>query len=150
MKLLIVLLSLISANAFAAEYRLLDVEHFDIRYQEFKNMRDPYVPDTTDWKYRVSTNFRLGLAKTIYWDNNVHTEAVQSGTVKTVGWHWILGLRVSKYIDLFAEHHSRHVMEEYRPTKDGHNVFPVEDSYGIKITIIENQDKKTLGSWLFN
>ena len=139
----------ISTNVTAKEYRLLEVEHFDMGYQEFKNQRDPYVPDTTNMKYRASTNFRLGLARTLYWDNNLHTEAVRSGTVKTVGWHWIMGVRLTKMIDLFQEHHSRHVVEEYRATKNGRNTFPVEDSYGIRITIIDLKRVNSLSD-LFN
>ena len=100
-------------------------------------------------KYRASTNFRLGLARTLYWDNNLHTEAVRSGTVKTVGWHWIMGVRLTKMIDLFQEHHSRHVVEEYRATKNGRNTFPVEDSYGIRITIIDLKRVNSLSD-LFN
>jgi len=79
------LMFFISMSASAKEYRLLEVEHFDMGYQEFKNIRDPYVPYTTNMKYRASTNFRLGLARTLFWDNTLHTEAVRSGTVKTVG-----------------------------------------------------------------
>lgn len=139
----------ISTNVTAKEYRLLEVEHFDMGYQEFKNQRDPYVPDTTNMKYRASTNFRLGLARTLYWDNNLHTEAVRSGTVKTVGWHWIMGVRLTKMIDLFQEHHSRHVVEEYRATKNGRNTFPVEDSYGIRIIIIDLKRVNSLSD-LFN
>lgn len=147
MKLLLVLIMLITNTARAGEYRLLSLEQFDLSYQEFKINRDPYVPDTSHWKYRASTTFRIGIADTLYWHNNLHTEAVANGTVKTVGWHWIVGLRVSKYIDLFAEHHSRHVMEEYRPTRDGRNTFPVEDSIGIRFKIINDTKPKTIGDW---
>lgn len=140
------LLLMIATTVNAKEYRLLEVEHFDIQYQEFKNIRDPYVSDIENLKYRVSTNFTLGLHRILYWDNKVHTEALKSGTVKTVGWHWVVGLRVNKYIDVFSEHHSRHVMEEYRATKNGHNMFPVEDSYGVKLTIIDIKNTRTLGN----
>jgi hypothetical protein len=128
------------------EYRLIDLEHFDMQYQEFKNNRDPYVPDTTKWGYRATANFRLAVHHIFYWDNSIHTESVDNGTVKTVGWHWLLGLRVSKNLDIFSEHHSRHVMEEYRPTKNGSNTFPLEDSYGIRYTVYDNPKKSTLGS----
>ena len=143
------LLFFISMSASAKEYRLLEVEHFDMGYQEFKNIRDPYVPDTTNMKYRASTNFRLGLARTLFWDNTLHTEAVRSGTVKTVGWHWITGIRLTKKIVLFQEHHSRHVVEEYRGTKNGRNTFPVEDSYGIRITIIDLKQVNSLSDLFY-
>src|SRR5690349_5709266 len=133
MKSLLFFLIFVSTAAFSQQqtreskfsgYRLLDIEYFDVKYQEFQHNRDPYAPEYDGrWAYRASANFRLNLFESFYWDNNVHTEAIQSGTVKTVGWHWEAGLRISESIDIFHEHHSRHVMEEDRPTRGGGNVF---------------------------
>lgn len=130
-------------------YRLLSLEYHDITYNKFTANRDPYVPDRDDWRDRASTNFRIAILHTLYWDNYVHTESVKTGTVKTVGWHWVAGLRLNKYMDIFQEHHSRHVMEEDRPTKNGKQVFPVEDSYGIKFKFVDDPYKKSVGDWLF-
>lgn len=155
MKPLLILLLVLSTSALgqsrsASKYRLLSLEDFSISYAQFDHHRDPYVPERDDWLYRASTDFNISVLHTIYWHNNVHTEAVRSGSVKTVGWHWVLGLRVNKYMDLFHEHHSRHVMEEDRESVNGKNVFPVEDSYGIKFKIVEDGAmKKSLGGWLF-
>ena len=159
MRLLWILLMLVSARSFAQDaqpsvqasrYHLLDVEYLDMTYQKFKDIRDPYVPNDT-LAYRISTNYRLSLMRVLYWDNQLHMEAAPSGTPTTVGWHWIVGIRLTDGIDIFDEHHSRHVMEEYRATNDGHNVFPVEDSFGIKFKFIEdhNDNNKTIGGFLF-
>lgn len=149
--LLIVLLGvlLLATTADGREYHLLNLEYQDVTYQKFKDERDPYVPEYDNrMDYRVSTNFRVGMLNNLmYWDNQVHMEALDTGVPKTVGWHWVLGLRVTDQIDLFQEHHSRHVMEENVSTRDGKSAFPVENSYGIKIKLIDNPAKNTISGW---
>ncbi len=148
MRYLVLMLALLAPAAYAGEYHVLNLEYYDFTYQKFKANRDPYTPDVDNYADRASTNFRIGLLNNLmYWDNQVHTETVDTGSVKTVGWHWVLGLRVTSQIDLFSEHHSRHVMEEYRPTKNGHNTFPVEDSYGIKIKLVDDPRRNTISGW---
>jgi hypothetical protein len=142
-KFLLFLAFLLPCEAFAGEYHLLNMEHFDMSYADFRHQRDPYAMEyTDDWLYRAATNFRFNFMGALYWDNYVHMEAVDGGTPKTVGWHWTLGLRLHDNLDVFAEHHSRHVMEDERPRIDGHNQFPVEDSYGIRFTVIEDSSSK--------
>jgi len=129
-----------------ANVQLLNVEYFDITYAKFRENRDPYTPEFDgQWKYRLATNFRISLGHLIYWDNQVHTEAL-TNEVKTVGWHYFVGIRLHSKIDLYWEHHSRHVMEEQRPKDplDKSNVFPVEDSVGIRFKFIEDNTKNSL------
>jgi len=154
MQKLLLLLTFFATSTFAQEkqynYRLLDVEYFDMRYQQFDHNRDPYAPEYDGkWAYRAAADFRLNFMESIYWDNTLHTEALRSGPVKTVGWRWELGLRLSNNIDLFHEHHSRHIMEEDRDSRNGSNVFPVEDSYGLRIKFIERPRGRSVGSWLW-
>jgi hypothetical protein len=123
-------------------FRILDLEKFDIKYAEFKPYsRDPYAPQYTGyWKDRAAIEWRINLLKAIYWDNNMHLETIDAKTVKTVGWHWELGLRIHKRLQIFHEHHSRHILDEtpaeIYPTR---NQFPVEDSFGIRIKLIEEK-----------
>lgn len=157
--LLLVLATALSASAYGQEnkyskYHLLSVEDFSTSFAKFEHQRDPYLPQYDgQWTYRARADFNVAVMHTLYWHNSVHTEAAESGPVKTVGWHWILGLRLNKYMDLFHEHHSRHVMEEDPPQRyDGKTsgVFPVEDSYGIKFKFIEDGSRKrSLGDWFF-
>lgn len=102
--------------------------------------RDPLAPQYTyRWEDRATLGFRFNVLGALYWDNILHTETAV-GAPKTVGWHWILGMRVVPELDLIYEHHSRHLMDYPSPsdilyedrTKDN---FPVEDSYGIKLNI---------------
>lgn len=152
------LVLMFSSSAFAqnkySQYRLLSIEDFNISYAQFDHQRDPYLPHYDgQWAYRARADFNVAIMHTLYWHNSVHTEALKSGPVKTVGWHWILGLRLNKYMDLFHEHHSRHVMDEDPPVRydgDTTGVFPVEDSYGLKFKIVEDgSPKRSLGDWFF-
>lgn len=103
--------------------------------------RDPLAPQYTGyWESRAALKMKFNVLGALYWDNDVHTEAAD-GAPKTVGWHWVLGVRVNPQIDLFEEHHSRHLMDEASPTERmypdyrTHHTFPVEDSYGVRFNI---------------
>lgn len=161
MKILIFSLMFISSTALAQSsdynghhYKLLNVEEFSVKYANFAHQRDPYLPQHDGkWANRASAEFTIASFDVLYWKNDIHTETIKSGPVKSVGWHWVLGLRVSKYIDIYHEHHSRHVMEE-GPTRryndENSAVFPVEDSYGIRFKLIESTtDKQSLSGILF-
>lgn len=140
------ILFLVALSSIArADIKLMDAEKLEINYEKFKpGRRDPYAPEKDgDWNYRTSLNFNINMVEYLYWNNYVHTESVVSGAVKTVGWEWWAGVHLHSQVDLYMHHHSFHVMEEDRPTKDGHNIFPVEDSYGIKFKILEDNTKKS-------
>jgi hypothetical protein len=102
--------------------------------------RDPLAPQYTgSWTHRAALQFRFNILDSLYWDNRAHTE-VAASAVRTVGWWWTLGLRVHPQLDLFWEHHSRHIVDEQvpgremYPTQQSRN-FPVEDSYGLKLNV---------------
>lgn len=127
-------------------FHLLDLDSFSMTAAKFGDNRDPMLPQQQqgDWTGRAAAEFNLRLAEVFYWNNNVHTEGV-SAQVKTVGWHWELGLHASKYLDFFYEHHSRHVMEgsspQYIDPSTGiatDQKYPVEDSYGIRLKFYIN------------
>ena len=71
----------------------------------------------------------------------MHLETIDAKTVKTVGWHWELGLRLHKNLMIFHEHHSKHILDEgpHHSPYTGRNQFPVEDSFGIRIKLIEEK-----------
>lgn len=111
--------------------------------------RDPLAPQYTgSWESRAALGFRFNILGSLYWDNYVHMEA--TSVPKTVGWHWMLGLRVHPSVDLFHEHHSRHLMDEMSTTNQsydgriGRNNFPVEDSYGIRFNIYTGTKGKSI------
>ena len=148
MKYLLIILFALSSTAYSKpkskwdNFRLLDLEKFDIKYAQFKPYtRDPLAPQYTGfWKDRGAIEWRINVLKALYWDNNMHLETIDAKTVKTVGWHWELGLRLHKRLMIFHEHHSRHVLDEPAPELYyGRNQFPVEDSFGIRIKVVEEK-----------
>lgn len=141
--LLIIYLS--SSSLQAREWRLLETEKVDLEYSQLNAYnRDPYAPDYTGrWRERVALKWDLSIVRYkdwgFFWDNNMHTETIDSGAVKTVGWEWELGLQLGKYADLFHHHHSRHIMDE-EPQRDAYNgksnQFPVEDSLVLRVHLL--------------
>ena len=115
-----------------------------IKIERFKCNREPMTPlrECEDYTGRVAFEIHILFFDVMYWDNDVHVEAVRS-TAKTVGWEFEKGLHVNQYIDIYWHHHSRHVMDDeqpkmYNPKTDSlvQPFFPVEDSLGIRINLI--------------
>ena len=134
--------SLSGTIANAGEWRLLETDKVDLEYSQLNpHNRDPYAPNFTGkWRERGALKWDLSIARYrdwgLFWNNNIHTETIDSGAVKTVGWEWELGIQLGKYADLFHHHHSRHIMDE-KPQIDAYNgkynQFPVEDSLVLRI-----------------
>lgn len=127
-------------SAESGQYHLLDLEKMDLRYSQLDPQnRDPYAPQYTGrWQDRTSLQWRLAVLEVLYWDNDFHLETIDTGVVKTVGWHWEAGVRISKNITVFQEHHSRHILDEepsIRQYATG-NQFPVENSIGVRIRLV--------------
>lgn len=139
----------LASPATAGDYRLVDLDSVDFRYQEFSARRDPYTPTFDEqWKYRAALDWNLNLLKYGFWDNSVHTEGLEDGRVKTVGWHWFFGFRIPPLrMDVFHEHHSQHVMDEHPTQRDGSQLpngyrkFPVEDSVGVRFRLYGKSDR---------
>ena len=148
MKYILVLLLLIlvlPTESYGRGTYFLSLEKAEMDYVRIDSRtRDPYVPEYTGkWKDATSVKFRLGLlGGKLYWDNKVHGETTSSGVFQTVGWQWEMGIRITKQVSLFRDHHSRHRLED-KPEKrfKGGSQFPVEDRYGIRLILI----RETLG-----
>ena len=142
--LVLLLLILVLPTESRAEY-FLNLEKAELDYARIDSRtRDPYVPEYTNkWKDAAAIKFRIGLFRgKVYWNNNVHGETVDTGVFQIVGWQWEMGIRITKQVSLFRDHHSRHRLED-RPEKrfkEG-SQFPVEDRYGIRFILI----RETLG-----
>lgn len=150
LRILLLLLAFSTTPAWGSDYGL-NLEHFDMKFGKFLDNRDPYVPEYAidAWEYRIEMNLCFNWAGIVYFDQRPHFEAVNS-TPKTVGWQYELGIHLTDQIDIYHDHHSRHVMEEYRSRIDGHNPFPVEDLYGVKFTIVDQPgNRRGLSEALF-
>jgi hypothetical protein len=110
--------------------------------------RDPIIPEVgcSEWKGRVALNADFRMLGAGYWKNQVHGEGTDSA-FKTMGWHFEVGINITSYLDLFYEHHSRHVLDQgdaHHSSHDGSTTsskFPVEDSYGIRMIFYTNPSK---------
>lgn len=137
--------SCIGGHVYAGEWHLLELQEMNMEASRFGTNRDPLTPSYSDDAYygRVAANFNLRLLDVFYWNNYVHTEGTTS-QVRTVGWQWDLGLHVSKQIDFFYQHHSRHVMDAEDPVyytdRDTREQirYPMENSYGIRLRFYVN------------
>lgn len=123
------------------------LERFSLQVAKFTCNRDLLTPslECTDYKGRVATNFDLELFKHAFWRNEIHGEGTHAAFT-TVGWHWEFGFKLSPQVEIFHEHHSRHIMDRNLPTYWNERTqtlketkFPVEDSYGVRIIFYEKK-----------
>lgn len=132
---------LVSQVALANKLYLLEPRDIYIETYKYSSMRDPYLyPIDKELEYGMSFNTDLTIARygdfQLYWKNNLHfDQSSYSGHIKHAGWQYELGLPIffnkkAPKIELFKQHHSRHVLEETRTT-----LFPVYDRYGLRFSI---------------
>lgn len=145
MRSLISLLLLLLSNI-GLSWTPVQLDKFDLRIMKFTGNQDPMTPeiDPERYKYRAAADFDISLLGIGFWENQIHTEAVEHA-VKSVGWHWNLGVRITSWLDAMYEHHSRHVLdqEQYlRKEWEESPKFPVEDSYGLRIHVYIGTGKK--------
>lgn len=128
----------------ASNFQVMETEELQLEYAKLNpNNRDPYAPQYTGkWRERVSLLWDSNIVRyrnyRLVWNHNVHTETIDSGAVKTVGWEWWAGISLGR-VDILHHHHSRHIMDErvehtYYGNKQ--NQFPVEDSIVVRIKFI--------------
>lgn len=140
----LLLCTLFASPAYAANYHLLSLDYFDMRYEQFADARDPYAPNYDNlWLYRVAADFNLSLGGVLYWNNYTHFETLKSQTPKSVGWQYEIGLRLTGFMDVYREHHSRHIFEEPSPYNRAGNSFPVEDVYGVRVKFVDDPSHKS-------
>lgn len=133
------------------EYKLLDLNYFDMEFSKFKCNYDPKISDgihdCADDNYRIATTFDFKALEYLKFHNWVHTETYNN-RIATVGWQWEFSLTFSQYIQPFWAHHSQHVFDgpgNSMVTPEGVPIgyhFPVEDSYGIKFIFIDKHSDK--------
>lgn len=137
------LLLILSTPAFGQEWKLLELDTFNMEIWKNEFYRDPYMQEYTtrtgrggeEWLGGAALNFNLNLLEykpnwNLYWDNRVHMDGTQV-QVRHVGWQWDMGASAGEHVDLFYKHHSRHVMDE-APTAG----YPLRDAVGIRIKIV--------------
>lgn len=134
---LVFLISLFSSNLYAAEYvkgnfRLLDVDELSMDYYSIKDNKHPYFDEFQDeWTEGAALNFDLSVLKYFKWKNRVYENSANQ-QVRQVGWKWDLALDLGKYVNLFYEHHSTHVVDSGRKA----HTYPLENYYGVRFYFI--------------
>jgi hypothetical protein len=123
----------------------VEVERLSLRLAKFQENRDPQTPqyDQSEYYGRAGLDFDLRVLRYGFVENYVHTESKRDGTVATVGWHWMAGLRLYPGIDVFQEHHSQHILDTpSQVNRVSTNKFPVEDSFGVRFNIVLDNRRK--------
>lgn len=131
-----------STVAVARELILLEPKDVSIEALQYQSMHDPYLsPIDKDIAYGAAFNTDLNVFRygdiAFYWTNKLHfDQSKTNGHIKHAGWQYEFGIPLwvdkgSSKIELFQQHHSRHVLEE---TRADH--FPVYDRIGIRIRLL--------------
>jgi hypothetical protein len=116
-----------------ANIKLLDVDRASYEYSKIADQRDFfYTEDQESFKYRMAFLLDFSIMKYLYWKNDVHMMATDS-QVRAVGWEFEQGGRLGKYGEVFYYHHSQHVLERDRHTRQ----YPLENRYGFRINFIQ-------------
>jgi hypothetical protein len=142
MKRIFILAGLISSNLYAkGNWRLIAPNDIHIDAYKSETVHDPYLdPIDSELGYGAGFNLDLDIAKYnglgLYWNNLLHfDQSSQSGQIKHGGWQYEIGAVIWQEngldrVQLFKQHHSRHIFEE---TRNVH--FPVYDRYGFRLRV---------------
>lgn len=138
---LVGMLTASAVHASTQKLRLLEPRDVYIDVYQNEVVHDPYlVPIDRHLNYGATFNLDLIVFKyeslSLYWLNQLHfDQAANSGHIKHAGWKYEMGVPIfedekGSRIELFKQHHSRHLLEEER---DVH--FPVYDRFGIRLRL---------------
>lgn len=108
----------------------LQLKRVSVEYASIKRgSRDPFVP--TGFENKLDLHLDWWLIKPVYWDNTVHSTT--DGTqFRTVSWEFEIGVSLVSWLDLYWQHHSRHLLDLKHPIY----AFPVIDAYGFRINLL--------------
>ncbi len=123
-----------------AAYLLTATAHgsdFGVHLQEVtvdygRYMDGSRAPIVDNVKERLDLSVNLSLLKYLYLDNTVHslTDPYQ---FRLVGWHYQFGVHFGRNIDVYYEHFSQHILDNY------YDNYPLENLVGVKIKLYERQ-----------
>ena len=144
----IFLCNMASANT----YKLLDevkpyarLTHLSIDAAAFMTNTELMIPEIpyNKWDGRMAVNLDAQFLKYILWRNRVHGESAYR-KFTSIGWKYDLGVKISKHLEFFWHHHSRHVLDveqSYYFNRDTEkierNFYPMEDSFVLRIILID-------------
>ncbi len=119
---LILLLLTLSCSAGDLAPRLDEVSIDYARYKQDTRLPIlyPNVP-----KERLDVNINFSFLKIGYINNTIHS-LTDANQFRLIGWHYQVGVRLGKWVDIYGDHFSQHLLDTQLSN------FPVENSAGIK------------------
>jgi len=126
--------------------RLFRLERMRLTGQQFLGLREPMAPQyaPTAWDKYADAEFDWNILGVVFMENRVHLATLHTGQVKTAGWQWNLGVSVGYGVDVMYSHHSQHLLDEPDSVACGRsNCFPVDDRYGLRITVYEDKGARS-------
>lgn len=110
------------------DFQLLDVDELSIDLYKVQDYRQTYwVEDYEQMSHGVNINFNLRACRYLFMENQLHMLGTDS-QLRQGGLHWRSGVNLGPYLDIYYEHHSNHVLERGRETRE----FPLENYYGAR------------------
>lgn len=136
---------LVEGTSYAGSYKLVTLEKAEVTGAQYLYNRDPqtpkYEPDAYD-KY-VEMQLAWNHLGVLFMENRLHLSSLKTGEVKTAGWQWAAGVQMSKEFSLLYMHHSQHILDEPQQVPGTRtNRFPVQDSWGLRMTIWEDKTSR--------
>lgn len=122
---------LVSQAAGAGEYTPFTLESVDIHYKRFApGGRDPYFL-TSEPSDEVNFNVRSTVLKYGFLNTRIQGMTDQSGQFHVGGLNYVIGLRLTPWLDVQCEHFSRHIFDQTYPYQGP----GLENSLGVRVFI---------------
>lgn len=139
----LIILTLLPTNVLANDYIGLRESYID--YKKFRTgSRNPLIDNSglidSEIDQELSIYFNIDILKHFYWDNQIMSytdrdkESNKTIQFRLVGWNFKLGWKIWDFLHIEYEHLSQHLLDYRNPN----NKFPVEDSFGIKLFLYQN------------
>ena len=106
-----------------------DVLNLELKKLPFQ--RDYLFPGETEWEYEVSLNLRSNVWR-FYIESDI-TGQTRGSRFRNMWWDYTLGLHLFPAIDVVWDHRSQHKLDAASER------FPVRDSYGIRINLLQGE-----------
>lgn len=122
----------------AQAWELLELSELSVDYHRYRRGgRDmllyPEIP-----KERINTNIHTTVLEFLHWDSTILAQTTDA-QYRSIGLETRISLSVSKYIDVFMEHQSLHLIDRDHSYMER---FPVTDTVGVKIYLFRNNKQR--------
>lgn len=110
---------------------IVELNEVSLDYARYKqDGRDPFLGEPP--KEGLNININMNILTYGYFRNTVHSYT-DNGGFRAVGWEYTLGIHTFEWLDVYARHYSRHILDKDDPS------YPVENSIGIKVYLFKGE-----------